>query len=313
MADISTKPNVASNPPEKKSKPLGWIIIIILLLIALIGILWWYIPKEGEYKKMIQEKEEQRSELEMELQHLMQSHDSIKMEYGTLSDSLSIKDSIILANADEIKELLNYKWEYRKVNKKLKLLRKITQGYVKQLDSVYTVNRELTEENEKIRQQYAGEQERTRELTKDKEQLIEKVTEASTLRAYNVTASGIRFTGSGRERITDKAKKVERVKVCFTVGENILVEEGTKTFFIRIIRPDNKVVMQKMEDVYTFDFNGEKLEYTAKKEISYENNATDLCMFWTKKNKGEGAMVGVYNVYIYSDGVEIGKSAFELK
>ncbi len=312
MAETS-KSNVAHTPPEKKSKPLVWIIIIALLLIALIGVLFIYLPKEKEYKAMLKEKEAQRTEIEMELDHLMVSHDSIKMEYGTLSDSLSVKDSIILANAKEIKELLNYKWEYRKVNKKLQLLRKITQGYVKQLDSVYTVNRELTEENEKIRQQYAGEQQKTRELTKDKEQLIEKVTEASAMRAYNVTAYGVRFTGSGRERMTDKAKKVERVKVCFTVGENKLVEAGTKTFYIRIIRPDNVVVMQKMGDVYTFEFNGEKLEYTTKKEIKYENAATDLCIFWTKKNKAEGAMAGVYNVFIYSDGVEIGKTSFELK
>ena len=313
MAEIPTKPKVASTLPEKKSKPWGWIIAIILLLIALIGILFWFLPKQDEYKAILEEKEEQRIELEQELNLLMVEHESIKTEYGSLSDSLAIKDSIILANADEIKELLNYKWEYRKVNKKLKLLRKITQGYVKQLDSVYTVNRELTEENEKIRQQYAGEQQKSRELAKDKEQLIEKVTEASALRAYNVSAYGVRFTGSGRERVTDKAKKVERVKVCFTVGENKLIEAGTKTFYIRILRPDNVVVMQKMGDVYTFDFNGEKMEYTTKKEISYENTAADLCIFWTKKNKGEAAMTGVYNVFIYSDGVEIGKSAFELK
>jgi flagellar basal body-associated protein FliL len=312
MAETS-KSNVAPTPQEKKSKPLVWIVIIVLLLIALIGVLFIYMPKEKEYKAMLEEKEAQRTEIEMELNHLMVSHDSIKMEYGTLSDSLSVKDSIILANAKEIKELLNYKWEYRKVNKKLQLLRKITQGYVKQLDSVYTVNRELTEENEKIRQQYAGEQQKTRELTKDKEQLIEKVTEASAMRAYNVSAYGVRFTGSGRERVTDKAKKVERVKVCFTVGENKLVEAGTKTFYIRILRPDNVVVMQKMEDVYTFEFNGEKMEYTTKKEINYENTATDLCIFWTKKNKAEAAMTGVYNVFIYSDGVEIGKTSFELK
>ncbi|RLD54033.1 MAG: hypothetical protein DRJ05_15405 [Bacteroidetes bacterium] len=313
MAEIPTKSKLAPNPPESKSNSRTWIIIVILLLIALVGVLWWFLPKENEYQAMVEEKEEQRIELEKELNLLLIEHESIKTEYGSLSDSLSAKDSIIIANAKEIKELLNYKWEYRKVNKKLNLLRKIAKGYVKQLDSVYTVNQELTEENEKIRQQYAGEQEKSRELTKDKEQLIEKVSEASALKAYNVSAYGVRFTGSGRERETDKAKKVERVKICFTVGENKLIDPGTKIFYVRILRPDNVVVMQKMEDVYTFEYQGEKMEYTAKKEIKYQNAATDLCIFWTKKGKATGAMVGVYNVFIYSDGVEIGKTAFELK
>ena len=113
--------------------------------------------------------------------------------------------------------------------------------------------------------------------------------------------------------MTDKAKKLQRVKICFTVGENKLIDPGTKIFYVRILRPDNVVVMQKMEDVYTFEYQGEKMEYTAKKEIKYQNAATDLCIFWTKKGKATGAMVGVYNVFIYSDGVEIGKTAFELK
>jgi hypothetical protein len=215
----------------------------------------------------------------------MVQHESIKMEYGELSDSLSVKDSIIQANAAEIKQLLNYKWEYRKVNKKLTLLRKITQGYVVQLDSLYTVNRDLKEENEKIRQQYSQEQERTRILAKDKEVLIEKVSEASVLKAYNVTATGIRYTGSGREKITDKAKKVEKIKVCFTIGENKLVKSGIHTIIMQIIRPDNITVTQKVDGPYTFEFNGQLVEYTSKKEIQYQNEDTDLCLFWAKKSK----------------------------
>ena len=216
-------------------------------------------------------------------------------------------------NVGEIKTLLNYKWDYYKVNKKLKLLRKIAQGYVVQMDSLFTVNRDLKEENEKIRQQYSREQDRTRKLTKDKEDLVEKVSQATVLRAYNVEASTVRFTGSGRERVTDKAKKVERVKVCFTLGENKLVKAGPKTIYIRIIRPDNVVVTQKVGEDYSFTSNGETLEYTTKKIVDYQNEDTWTCLNWNKKSKTEAAMIGNYNVFVYADGVEIGKSSFELK
>ena len=40
-----------------------------------------------------------------------------------LADTLAVKDSIIQANAAEIKQLLGYKWDYYKANKKLNQLR----------------------------------------------------------------------------------------------------------------------------------------------------------------------------------------------
>lgn len=313
MAETPTKPGSTPVAPQKKSGSKGAIILIVLLIIAIVGILIWFLPKKAEYTALVKEKEQEKVELQSELESLMVQHESIKMEYGELSDSLSVKDSIIQANAAEIKQLLNYKWEYRKVNKKLTLLRKITQGYVVQLDSLYTVNRDLKEENEKIRQQYSQEQERTRILAKDKEVLIEKVSEASVLKAYNVTATGIRYTGSGREKITDKAKKVEKIKVCFTIGENKLVKSGIHVIIMQIIRPDNITVTQKVDGPYTFEFNGQQVEYTSKKEIQYQNEDTDLCLFWAKKSKTEPAMIGTYKVSIFSDGYKIGQTSFTLK
>ncbi|MBM3434649.1 MAG: hypothetical protein FJY07_00355 [Bacteroidetes bacterium] len=312
MTQSSTSPN-GSMSSEKNSGSGKWIIITVLLVIAVIAILVWFLPMKNKYLTMISEKEEQRIELQNELNDLMMKHDSIKIQYGALSDSLVKKDSIILANAKEIQDLLNYKWEYGKVNKKLDLLRKITQGYVHQLDSLFTVNRELKEENEKIRQQYNKEQDKTRELSRDKEKLIEKVSQAKILKAYSITSGGVRFSGSGKEKETDKAGKVERVKVCFVLGENKLVEPGIKTIFIRILRPDNVVVVQKAGGDYTFEYNGEMLEYTTKQELEYKNLDTYTCLYWTKKTKEDPAMVGIYNVIIYADGFEIGQTSFELK
>jgi len=312
MTQSSANPNGGMSS-EKNSGSKKWIIIAGLLLIVIVAILIWFLPMKSKYLSIISEKEVQRSELQNDLNDLMEKHNSIKAEYGALSDTLSKKDSIILANAKEIQELLNYKWEYAKVNKKLELLRKISQGYVHQLDSLYTVNRELGEENEKIRQQYSKEQDRTRELSKDKEKLNEKITLATVLKAYSISTVGVRLTGSGKEKVTDKASKIERVKICFTLGENKLVEPGRKTIYVRIVRPDDVVVTQKVDGDYTFVFNGQTLEFTSKQEIDYQNKDTSTCIYWTKKSKEESAMVGTYNVFIYADGFEIGTSSFILK
>ncbi|HPE58302.1 MAG TPA: hypothetical protein P5514_15235 [Bacteroidales bacterium] len=311
MTETPTKTGAPQKGNQKRSSI--WMILAVLLLIIVAGLLIFLMPKINEYQELAKEKDQQKTLLQYELNDLLMAHDSIKREYGTLADSLRVKDSIIQANAEEIKQLLNYKWEYNKVNKKLSLLRNITQGYVHQLDSLYTVNRDLKEENEKIRQQYALEQDRSRELSRDKEELIEKVNNAAILGAYNLKVKTVRFTGSGRERDTDKASKVERVKICFTLGANPLVEPGMKTIYTRIIRPDGVVVTQKVGEDYSFEFNGKTMEYTIKKEVKYEQEDMDLCLSWDKKSKEESAMLGIYNVFVYYDQFEIGKSSFELK
>jgi len=313
MTQLTSNPRANSGQPGARKNSRLWMILTFLFIISTILLLIFFVPKIRTYRELAKEKETQRTLLQYELEDLMAAHDSIKTAYGTLADSLIVKDSLIRVNAEEIKQLLNYKWEYQKVNKKLELLRKITQGYVHQLDSLFTVNRELKEENEKIRQQYALEQDRTRELSKDKEVLIEKMSQAAVLNAFNLTASTLRFTGSGRERETDKASRVERVQVCFTLGENPLVEPGIKTLYVRIIRPDGVVVTQKIGEDYTFELNGELLEYSMKKEIEYRQKDTEVCMYWGKKSKEEAAMVGIYNVFLYTDAHEIGKTTFELR
>jgi len=68
--------------------------------------------------ELLAEKEAQKVELQQELQTLLIAHEEIKASYGEATDSLQVMDSVIQANAVEIKKMLNYKWEYYKIKKK---------------------------------------------------------------------------------------------------------------------------------------------------------------------------------------------------
>jgi len=255
-----------------------------------------------------------KQSLQSELDSVVAEHELIKTEYGELADSLTVRDSVILANAKEIQRLLDTEWEYYKVKKKLALLRKITQGYVHQVDSLFTVNQELKDENQEIKRVYRKEQRKNTELQKVKEELEEKVGQASMLKAYNVTADGIRLKGgSKKEVIEDRARRVEKVKVCFTLAENPVIPAGKKNVYIRIARPDKVIITRSKDIIYTFDYNGEKIQYSMMKEIDYNNKAMDLCLYWTKQDMKTPAMTGTYNVAVFSDGQEIGQTNFVLR
>jgi len=286
-------------------------IITGILILALILLAFWTFRQRTQLTALANEKELEKMDLQTQLDSVIAEHNKTKREYGALSDSLKAKDSLIQANAVEIRNLLGMKWEYAKVSKKLARLQTIAQGYVRQMDSLYTINQELHAENEKIRTDYKNEQNKSQTLVKDKEALTEKVNNAAILRAYDVTVTPMKVKGGDKEAATDKASRTDRVKVCFTIGENPLVKSGRKNLYICITRPDKVIVTKAKYD--TFTFNGQTLPYSLREDINYEGKSMNLCVKWNKKDNDKTAMKGRYSVAVYTDDKEIGSGTFDLK
>ncbi len=294
----------------KKSRSGLYIIIILAAIIIALG--WLFFSSRSKVHTLTREKESIRMELQGELDSLMKEHEKVKQEYGDLVDTLALKDSVITANAIEIKKLLNTQWEYYKVKKKLDQLRVITQGYLKQIDSLYQVNQALQEENISIRRDLQAEQKKSTELAKDKETLTQKISEAAVLYAYNVTVDGIRLKGGNVEKITAKASRIDKIKICFTLGENKLLAPGTKDVYIRIAQPDNMILVKGRGEEYSFIYKGERLQYSILEQVDYANQAVNVCSYWTKNQKEE-LMKGQYVVTLFSDDEEIGQTTFTIE
>ena len=302
-----------NNDFEVKERRYKRTILVLSIVIAVLAIL--LIFTENRVRTIVVQGEQVSNEkkvIQSELDSLLKEHDRIKSEYGHISKSLIVKDSMIQANANEIKELLAYKYDYNKVKKKLDLLRNITQRYVHQIHSLLTVNKSLKKENFEIRDNLNKEKEKSTSLAKEKDNLTEKVNQGSLLKAYGITSEAVRIRNSGKQLTTEKARRADAIKVCFTLSENPIAQPGSKIVYLRIARPDN-VIVTEGTDASTFMYNGGPIQYTLKQEIDYQNKAQNICMFWKKKDKNKDAMKGVYNVAVFTDGYEIGKGSFELK
>lgn len=305
---MDTQTSTPAAPRDKKSRNL-----ILILLLIILGLAGGLILQLCSTRTKIEEKVMENLTLQSELDSLMNEHSIIKYEYGALTDSLKGKDSLIQANAQEIKKLIASQADYYRIKRKLELLRGITQGYVNTIDSLYTENKKLQDENLVLTQKYNEQVTISRQLEQDKTELSDKVTQASALKAYNITAEGIRYKSWGEgEKVTYKARRVDAVKICFTLSENPVAAPGNKTVYVRLARPDNVIVTQGNDDAYTFEYQGEKLNFSMKQDINYQNKAMDVCLDWEKVAEGP-AMKGVYHVYIFVDGEEIGYGQFELE
>lgn len=296
------------------TKPKGWLYAILgVLALIIIGLSCWLISLKGDLNTLENEKEQQRADFQAEVDSLVRVHNELKANYGELSSQLAEKDSIILADAQEIKRLLDQQWDYNRIKKKVADLQAISQGYIRQLDSLYVVNEQLVAENERIREEVQEERKQNRNLQRQKEELTSKVNMAAVLRIYNLTADAVRFKGGSQETETDKAGRTERVRVTFTIGQNDLVEAGTKVFYLRIADPSKNVICKGMGDEYAFTYQGEMLQYTEKVQVNYDNREKDVRAYYVKPS-GKDMQPGYYFVDVYDDNDNlVGQTSFNLR
>lgn len=278
---------------------------VIIVILA-----WQLIATKTRVNTFIIEKEKAISErqvMQHELDSLLREHEKIKNEYGMLTNDLAKKDSLIQAQAEEIQKLIESNAGRRQIQRKLDYLRGITQDYVAQIDKLLKENENLKSEIRGIQDNLKSEQEKSQTLAKDKENLKEQLNSAAVLSAYSISATGIRYKQGGKkEEIVDRAKKVEKIKIAFTLGKNPLVEQGLKTVYVRIARPDNAI----LNDGSSFDFEGKQIMYSLKETVYYKGSPMNVTLYYQGSDR---IVAGNYNIAIFSDGKEIGQTQLTLK
>ncbi len=178
-------------------------------------------------------------------------------------------------------------------------------NFVVQIDSLNQRNEELTQENKQYRTQYNKIQDSFKELEKQKEKLAEKVEIASQLETYNYEVEGL----NNKDRNTKKARNISKIRICFTIKKNITAPIGEKKVYLRVMRPDEALLVHSLDDKFTYE--GEEINFSASRVIEYGGEELDVCVFY---NADEGELMpGIYLADIFADGFNIGTTKFELK
>ena len=302
--------NVTEKNPLKK-----WVILLAILAIVFFGstLYFGFFAKpvfNQEFIKAVVENEYLQSELDS----LLFEHERVKQEYGELSEQLSEKDSVILANAAEIKQLIAGQADYRKIKRQLERLQNIAKEYVEEIDQLFTENKQLKEENTQVKAQLTETKKEIEAIKKDKQELNQTISTAAVHQAYNIHSRAIYFKNKNKEEvITEKANRVKQLKTTFILGANSLIPAGPVTVYARIAIPGTgRILTPGSGDAFAFSFEGEKLQYTAKKTVNYDNRAETVTIAWDLKDDDE-AVKGVYTVQLFTDNQFLGETTFELR
>ena len=296
--------------PEKKNRSnTGLLLLVVLLLISNVVMLWMLMNKKEELA--VSQVENQALSTRNEdvlgmLETTLDSYDSLQTANDTMSAEMELQKQQI---EELITKVKRGGYDLAKAKKEAETLRAIMKNYVHQIDSLNQANQALTAENAGLTQSLGEVTGQKEALATEKEALVGRIAKGAILHTTAIIAGGLYVRSNGKQVDTDRAKKAEMVKCCFTLGVNNVTDAGDKTLYMRVISPDGKV-LPASDGNNRFHFNGVEGEYSAKREVNYQNRAVDVCIFWTG---GEGLATGQYIVEIYESGALVSKVNFDLK
>lgn len=302
--------NEVKNKGKVKSISVGGIIVIVLAFVAVAGIAFFYMLS---WQKSQQDIEEMSQLFEIEKEEMENEYSGYAVQYDEMKVHIS-NDSLIRQLDKEKQRTQQLLEELRQtkatnaakiteLKKELTTVRAVMRTYVRQIDSLDQINKQLTKENTRVRQQYQEQSKVVKQLTADKERAEEKVALASQLDAAAITVT----PNNKRGKEDHKVKNVTQFVVNFTIVKNITVKTGEKTVYLRITKPDGEPLVKDASN--TFKYENVNLEYSAKKYIEYTGEQQEVTMYWDVE---EYLSAGTYNAYLFVDGVMIGEQSVTL-
>jgi len=301
---------------KEKSRKRRAIILwfVILLLMGSNGVtiwLWLNTKNEVVREKIIKE------QVFVERDNVKDDLLELQKEYGTLEAKDAAMQVEIDAKKKRIEELIKEAVKHKgdasiiaSLRKETETLRSIMKGFVRTIDSLNTLNQNLVAEKKTVIKQLGVEKEKQNTLIKEKDELKSTIAKGSVLTCFNVSAKAVSYKRGGKKEVeTSKARKTQKIKVGFTLGENKIAKTGEKTVYIRVMTPDGKEMAKSYDDNYKFIFNKSSGYFAGKETLNYANveiSGVTYC-------EGQGDYVpGKYMIEITCDGVVIGNTTLKL-
>lgn len=297
---------------EKKSNSKRLALIVVIILLILLNGVFIYVwntnrvLKEESQRLLLQKEVEfQKAVGELNLfkgknAQLDSLVEAANLELASKSASL---DSLLQINKLSAQQIERFKRENGKLNYYKKL-------YLEKIDSLIKANEYLQVENRSLKAEIKSEQRRSEQLVDQNVLLSNKVALGAVLKVSNLAVEGIRLRSGGKEVATTRARSVEKIKACFSLGENKVANRGNKNIYLRVISPEGSSLWIEDAGSGKFMAEGQETLYTAMATVDYQQEELPICIYWTK---GTPFTEGTYKAEVYADGLLIGETTFNLR
>jgi predicted nuclease with TOPRIM domain len=302
------------NNEQARTKRNGSGVIIFLailaVLMAIAGALLLREVLDARYQRqMADQRVVQVSE---ERDNMYRQLDAVEEKYIQLSNEYNQLDSVFRTERNTINQLRAQLrngggGDVAGLRRRIAELEAQVEEYRMQIEALQAEAFELSNENSQMKHTLAQTTARNSELENEKKDLESRLEKASYLNISNLETSALRARKRGDEP-TDRARRTDKLRTCFTVNQNLVAARGNTDFYIRIVDPANKVLSTSPAN--TIQYEGEAIQYSLKRTINYQNTSQDVCVMWDQQ---EDFSKGYYNVVVFWEGLELGYKLFQLQ
>ncbi len=282
-------------------------LIVTFLAVFLLIIVVLFFVQRGEHKQILQTLNAEKESIQIDLNTMVASYDSLKTDNDTLNTELFVAQTKVKDLLMEVGQVKKASYEQiTQYRSQVTTLRGIMKNYIVQIDSLNRRNEQLMAENAQVKQDYHEVESKNIVLEKEKKKLSQKIERAAMLEALSLNAVGINAKGKN----VNSRNKATKLLVSFTLSKNVTARRGAKNIYVRIQRPDQILLIKDKSNLFRFE--DLRIPYTAKREVTYEGNQLSVNIFWD--NKGEDSFIkGQYTIDIFADGNNIGTTTFAFK
>ncbi|MBC3846502.1 chromosome partitioning protein ParA [Winogradskyella echinorum] len=265
--------------------------------------------------KLYTEKQENEKTLVSEKQQVMNDLSNMAQEYDAAIAESEVKNQDLIAARDRIQGLMDsLKISQNSVNSLWRYKKKFL-ALQEEMDVLLVENDRLKGENEYLASSLDSTQVQLAERTMFTDSLLVQNTElatvvedASALQTVGLIGMGVLERSSGKQVPMERARRSDKIKVCFTVAKNTLAEAGDKELYVQVIDPKNNVLGANDQ----VQFDDQVLNYSLISRFNYENRNLQICEYVSKPQDSKFE-AGRYKINVFSAKELISSSEFVLK
>lgn len=302
-------PSTPIQEPSQRRRNNTWIYAVIIALLLATNV-YLFLQKDKnqqkllETKQLLQQADTSMATLQDDYNASLARLDDLTGKNAQLDKLLKQKDSELSKTKTRIQEILSKNNATQKeIAEARGLIRKLNSrigGYEQQIAQLKKQNVALTVERDSV--------------VVTNTDLQQKVDLAKVLHASNIRLRGINLTNGGRkEKETEKAKRMDLLRIIFDIDENRIAESGSKELNICIINPNGELLSNAALGSGSFKTSdGQSKYYSVSKSVALqtEQPVKDVNVDWQQSAQYSK---GIYTVEIYHQGYLIGKGSVSLR
>jgi hypothetical protein len=287
----------------------GLKVIAGLLGVILLGVIIYTVS-------LYQDKQKNTALLTKEKELVVEDLTSLKSEYdkailesnATNEELVSARDNIA-KYIDSVKTMKSDIASLYRYRKQVGILTKEREQLIRKVDSLTRSNTFLAMQRDSTYVELEKQTVFNDSLVVQNTQLADVVEKGSTLNLSKFNVDAVKERNNGKLVSTSRAKATDKLKVCFTIADNVIAQAGDRQFFIEVLDPQGNVLGESFSKT---NDSGASVTYSKGTDFYYENRALDVCDF-IDKPAGD-FQKGNYMVNVYDNGLKLlGTSKFQLK